>query len=327
MYRRSAATESGAAESCYPNPMPNRRTLLKAAAGIAMMPRAVLAETFEPPTLPETALSVIPATGEKIPTVGMGSWLTFDVGGSAHERKVRVKVLHAFFELGGGLIDSSPMYGTSQEIIGHCLAELGETPTLFAATKVWIPGRWLGVKQMEHAQGLWGVPRFDLLQVHNLLDWDTHLATLKEWKAEGRVRYIGVTTSHGRRHDDLEKIMRTEPIDFVQLTYNIIDREAETRLLPLAQDRGIAVVANRPFQRSRLFDPVRGQALPSWARDIDCANWAQLFLKFIVSHPAVTCAIPATSKVEHMVENMGALAGRMPNPAQRLAMAVHYASL
>ena len=303
--------------------MLDRRTLLKAAAATGLMPTAAFAETTEL----EIALRTIPSSGEKIAAVGMGSWLTFDVADSQHERKVRVKVLKAFFEHGGGLIDSSPMYGSSQETIGLCLDELERVPGLFAATKVWTPGRWLGVKQMEQAKRLWRVSSFDLLQVHNMLAWGSHLETLKEWKNERRVRYIGVTTSHGRRHDELVRIMQSEPIDFVQLTYNIVDREAEHEVLPLAQELGIAVIANRPYQRSRLFDPVRDKPLPSWARDIDCDNWAQLFLKFIISHPAITCAIPATSRVDHMLENMGALTGRMPNAAQRVALAVYYASL
>lgn len=303
--------------------MLERRTLLKAVATTGLMPYAAFATV----AVPDIALHTIPSSGEKIPAVGMGSWLTFDVGDSQHERNVRVKVLKAFFEHGGGLIDSSPMYGTSQATIGHCLDELERVPSLFAATKVWTPGRWLGVRQMEQAERLWRVSSFDLLQVHNMLAWGSHLATLKAWKKERRVRYIGVTTSHGRRHDELIRIMRSEPIDFVQLTYNIVDREVEHEVLPLAQELGIAVIANRPFQRSRLFDPVRDKPLPSWARDIDCDNWAQLFLKFIISHPAITCAIPATSRLDHMMENMGALRGRMPNAAQRVAMAVYYASL
>ncbi len=303
--------------------MPDRRTLLKAAAGLAALP----ALAFGDERTPALATRTIPSTGERIPAVGMGSWLTFDVGESAHERRVRVEVLRTFFAGGGAVIDSSPMYGTSQAVIGHCLGQLEPSPDVFAATKVWTPGRWLGEKQMENSVSLWALGRMDLMQVHNLLDWETHLATLRGWKDEGRVRYIGVTTSHGRRHDDVAAIMRSEPIDFVQLTYNIADREAENVLLPLAAERGIAVIANRPFRRSLLFDPVRNLPLPAWARDIDCENWAQLFLKFVISHPAVTCAIPATSRVDHMAENIGALRGRMPNAAQRLAMAVHYASL
>lgn len=250
----------------------------------------------------------------------MGSWLTFGVGDDPAAQEIRVEVLREFFDRGGAVIDSSPMYGSSQEVIGYCLEQLDNTDKLFAATKVWIPGRWLGIKQMEASLRLWGIDHFDLMQVHNLLDWETHLPTLKEWKEQGRIRYLGVTTSHGRRHAELEKIMRERPLDFVQFTYNIRDREAERRLLPLAQDEGIAVIINRPFQGGNLFDFVRNKPLPVWASEIDCKNWAQFFLKFIVSHPAVTCAIPATSKVAHMQENMGALYGRLPDEAMRQKM-------
>jgi diketogulonate reductase-like aldo/keto reductase len=262
----------------------------------------------------------IPATAELLPAVGMGSWITFDVGDDSAARAQRVEVLRAFFESDGTLIDSSPMYLTSQEVIGHCLARLPDRPALFAATKVWTMTRALGIGQMESSQQLWGVDRFDLLQVHNLLDWETHLETLVEWKAQGRVRYIGVTTSHGRRDETLEEVMTTQPIDFVQFTYNILDREAEDRLLPLAAERGLAVIVNRPFRRGALFDLIAHRPLPGWAAEIGCANWAQLFLKFIVSHPAVTCAIPATSRVDHMRENMGALVGPMPDAAMRRRM-------
>lgn len=305
--------------------MPDRRRFLSGSAALAAVPFACGAAQSQ--TAGAIATRLIPSTGERIPAVGMGSWLTFDVGESAHERRVRTDVLRHFFEAGGTLVDSSPVYGSSQAVIGHCLRALEAGGRVFGASSVWTPGRWLGERQMGRSMALWGLARMDLMQVHNLLDSDAHLKTLRAWKDEGRVRYIGVTTSHGRRHDALESLMRAEPLDFVQLTYNIADRDAEQRLLPLAADRGIAVIANRPFRRSRLFDPVRDAPLPLWARDLDCENWAQLFLKFVISHPAVTCAIPATSRVDHMIENMGALTGRMPNRAQRLAMAVHYASL
>jgi len=247
----------------------------------------------------------------------MGTWLTFDVGDDADARAARAGVLQAFFDQGGALVDSSPMYGSAQEVVGDALTRVRGREALFSATKVWTLGRAAGIRQMEEAHRLWGVARFDLLQVHNLLDWEAHLATLKAWKVEGRVRHIGVTTSHGRRHDDLERLMRSEPLDFVQFTYNVADREAERRLLPLAAERGIAVIANRPFQGGALFGRVRGRPLPGWAAEIDCANWAQLLLKFVVSHPAVTCAIPATSRVGHMLENMGAGFGRLPDAALR----------
>ena len=274
-----------------------------------------------------TLTKAIPATGEQVPVIGMGSWITFNVGDDTALRDDRVEVLRTFFKRGGAVVDSSPMYGSSEEVIGYCLKRLNHPPSLFAATKVWTPLRWLGVRQMKASEALWGTERFDLLQIHNLLDWETHLETLLEWKAQGRVRYIGVTTSHGSRHDELEKIMAAQPIDFVQFTYNVIDRAAERRLLPLAAERGLAVIVNRPFRRGALFDSIGSHPLPSWAGEIDCANWAQVFLTFIVSHPTVTCAIPATSRVDHMVENMGAATGRLPDAEMRAHMIATIASL
>ncbi len=210
----------------------------------------------------------IPATGEQVPVIGMGSWITFNVGYDKALRAGRVKVLQAFFDAGGGMIDSSPMYGSSEEVIGHCLARIANTGNLFSATKVWTVSKQLGIRQMKDSQGLWGVERFDLMQIHNLLDWQTHLETLRAWKAEGRVRYIGITTSHGRRHGDLARLMAEQPIDFVQFTYNVLDREAEARLLPLAADRGLAVIINRPFQRGSLFDRFERHPLPEWAAGV-----------------------------------------------------------
>jgi diketogulonate reductase-like aldo/keto reductase len=298
-------------------PDPSRRAVL---AGLIALGGASISRS---PVLAAagTRLSKpIPATGEQLPVIGMGSWITFDVGDEAAARAQRVEVLQIFFGQGGALIDSSPMYLSSQEVIGHCLARVPDKSLLFAATKVWTMTRALGIQQMEASRQLWGVERFDLLQVHNLLDWETHLETLAEWKSQGRVRYIGVTTSHGRRHDELERIMTTQPIDFVQFTYNMADREAEERLLPLAAERGLAVIINRPLRRGTLFEMVGSSPLPDWAAEIDCANWAQFFLKFIVSHPAVTCAIPATSRVDHMRENMGAAYGRLPDAKMRERM-------
>ena len=262
----------------------------------------------------------IPGHGETLPVIGMGSWITFDVGSDRRARSTRVEVLRAFFEAGGAMIDSSPMYGSSEDVIGDALAQLGGAESLFSATKVWTPSVRRGPEQMETSLRLWGVEGFDLLQVHNLVEWEGHLETLRAWKAEGRVRYLGITTSHGRRHATMERLMTTEPLDFVQFTYNVVDREAERRLLPLAAERGLAVIINRPFRRGALFDAFERKPLPPWASEIDCANWAQFFLKFVVSHPAVTCGIPATSRVEHMRENMGAGYGRLPDPALRQRM-------
>jgi diketogulonate reductase-like aldo/keto reductase len=269
----------------------------------------------------------IPASGERIPVIGMGTWGTFDVRGDPVALPPLRRVLQAFFDHGGALIDSSPMYASSEYVLGELLPQVDGRERLFAATKVWTLGRAAGERQMEKSREFWGVRRFDLMQIHNLLDWRTHLETLRAWKAAGRIRYIGITTSHGRRHEELEQALTREDFDFVQFTYNILDREAERRLLPLAQERGIAVIVNRPFRRGALFGHARGKPLPAWAAEFDCANWAQFLLKFIVSHPAVTCAIPATSQVEHMLENMGAANGRLPDARMRRRMIEHFTRL
>jgi diketogulonate reductase-like aldo/keto reductase len=300
----------------------SRRTFLAtlAAAG-ALGPRRLAAA-------PRPVLTkAIPATGEQVPIIGMGSWITFNVGDDPELREQRRQVLQTFFDQGGGVIDSSPMYGTSEAVIGYCLARIENTQPLFSATKVWTPLTMFGSGQMEESRELWGVRRFDLMQIHNMLNWEGHLETLLEDKAAGRIRYIGMTTSHGRRHDEFERTMAVQPLDAVQFTYNILDRAAERRLLPLAAERGLAVVINRPFRRGRLFDLFEQHPLPDWAGEIDCANWAQFFLKFIVSHPAVTCAIPATSRVDHMQENMGALYGRLPDAGMRARMVRYVESL
>lgn len=284
---------------------------LAAAAGAASLHRPVLAQ-------PAPLARTIPASGEKLPPIGLGTWLTFDVT-SAADRAARGEVMRAFFEGGGRLVDSSPMYGASEETVGAALPPNGKQ--MFSATKVWTVGALAGKRQLENSYKLWKVRRFDLLQIHNFLDYETHLATLKRMKSEGRVRYIGVTTSHGRRHDLGERIMREEPIDFIQFTYNLNDREAEERLLPMAAERGIAVIINRPFDGGNLFGAKTRRPLPGWAKEIDCASWAEAFLKWIVAHPAVTCAIPATSQVAHARENVRALAGPLPDTALRRRIA------
>jgi diketogulonate reductase-like aldo/keto reductase len=280
-----------------------------------------LAQTREPIT------RAIPATGERLPVIGVGTWITFNVGSAPAARAPLVPVMQAFFDRGGAMIDSSPMYGTSEAVIGDLLTKTSRRRQPFFATKIWTYGRAAGERHLESSRELWGVPRFDLIHVHNMLDWETHIETLMAWKAAGRVRYVGITTSHGRRHDDMERALLKAPFDFVQFTYSLSDRDVEKRLLPLAAERKIAVVVNRPFDGGNMFDGVKGKPLPAWARDIDCENWAQYFLKFIVSHPAVTCAIPATSKTAHMVENMGALYGRLPDADIRRRMAQHFAAL
>jgi diketogulonate reductase-like aldo/keto reductase len=296
----------------------DRRDFLRLLASVAVVESgAALAQGTQP------IKRAIPSTGELLPVIGLGTWITFNVAPRDLPRTRLKEVLQVFFREGGALIDSSPMYGYAEEAVGELLKQVPHE-RLFAATKVWTLGRWLGVRQMERSQALWGVARFDLMEVHNLLDWKTHLETLKAWKAEGRVRYIGVTTSHGRRLGLMERVMMSEPLDFVQFTYNIADREAERRLLPLAAERRIAVIANRPFQTGALFDLVRNRPLPDFAAEFDCRSWAQFFLKFIVSHPAVTCAIPATSNPAHMADNMGAGFGRLPDAAMRQRMAEYF---
>jgi len=258
----------------------------------------------------------VPATGERIPAVGLGTWLTFDVGPGS-QRHARGEVLRAFLAGGGRMVDSSPMYGASESLIGEEYARIGRPGGMFSATKVWTVGGLAGKRQMEKSRSLWGLARLDLMFVHNMLDWEVHLPTLKEMKAKGVVRYIGVTTSHGRRHDLLETIMKREPIDFVQFTYNLNDRSAEERLLPLAAERRIAAVVNRPFDGGDLFGAKTAKPLPGWAKELECASWAEAFLKFIVSVPAVTCAIPATTQVAHVRENLRAMSGPMPDAALR----------
>ncbi len=269
----------------------------------------------------------IPSSGEMIPAVGLGSWITFNVGDDAVARANCTQVVKAFFEGGGRMVDSSPMYGSSQPVIGHALKALSHPAQLFSAEKVWIGDPARGVAQMEASRAFWGVPRFDLMQVHNLLAWQEHLPRLFDWKAAGRLRYVGISTSEGRRHDELEKIMRSDPIDFVQLSYNLVDREAEKRLLPLAQERGMAVIVNRPFRQGALLQQLRPRALPGWAAAAGCDSWAHVALKFVLSHPAVTCAIPATSQLAHVRQNLGAAMGPVPDVAMRARMAAEGAAL
>ncbi|WP_404368999.1 aldo/keto reductase [Marinobacter sp.] len=303
----------------------SRRRFLAGLAAVGLAARVPPLMAQQPAGSPIT--HAIPATGESLPVIGMGTWRTFNVGGDQRLIEQRTRVLKTFFDLGGSVIDSSPMYGSSEAVVGKGLEALGKHDDVFAATKIWTRGKQEGIQQVRESERLWGVERLDLEQIHNLVDWQTHMETLKRMKADGEVRYIGITTSHGRRLADIEQVMASEPIDFVQLTYNVLDRWAEDRLLPLAQERGIAVIANRPFQGGRLFSRFQSEPLPAWAREAGAGNWAEFFLKFIVSHPAVTCAIPATTQVEHMKENMGAQYGRLPDPGQREKMARYVGEL
>ena len=265
----------------------------------------------------------IPSSGESIPAIGLGSWITFNVGNDPVLRQESTAVIAAFLEAGGGMIDSSPMYGSAQEVIGHALKTIGTTDRVFSTDKVWTRNSD-GGSQIETTRRHWGIQRFDLLQVHNLVSWRSHLPRLMEMKERGELRYVGITTSHGRRHGDMAEVMAAYPIDFVQLTYNVLDREVEQRLLPMAQERGIAVIVNRPFRRGSLTSALEGEPLPAWAAETGAESWAQLLLKFILAHPAVTTVIPATTQVDHVLENKRAALAPLPDAAmrERIAAAV-----
>lgn len=304
-----------------------RRTALKRiGAGLAwawLLPRQPLAGTGGLLRMP------IPATGETLPAIGLGTWRTFNVGSDRRMLDARTEVVRAFFAHGGGLVDSSPMYGSAPDLMGHALEVLGHPDTLFAAEKVWSPAGGDAYAQFNALLERWRVRRFDLVQVHNLVDWRAQLVALRQMKAEGKLRYIGITTSHGRRHREFEQVMADEALDFVQLTYNLTHREAENRLLPLALERGLAVIANRPYDGGRLVKWLkRSEPVPEWARQaFGCRTWADYLLRFIVSHPAVTCAIPATTRVDHLEENMAAGLGSLPSPEVRARMVRHVESL
>lgn len=313
-----------------PSPL-DRRTFIKASA-------MALAATSAP--LPFTTMTAradgplhfltkpIPSTKVPIPVIGMGTWITFNVGGDKRARDMRAKVLRAFFAGGGRVIDSSPMYGSSQEVLGYTLKKIGRPESLFAADKIWTSDGDDTLEQFEETRKHWDIPRFELMQVHNLLAWDEHLPKLRALREARKLGHIGITTSHGRRHSDLASIMRKHQLDVVQLTYNPLDREVEDVLLPLAKEKGVAILANRPFQGGKLLSKLQRHPLPEWAKvEADVENWPQFVLKWIVSHPAVTCAIPATSKVEHMRENMGACHGRLPDQKTRAKMLAHLRSL
>lgn len=302
-----------------------RRTFMQASLASVLagsMPGKLLAATP-----PAPGGRVIPSTGEAIPCVGLGSWITFNVGKDPQLLDQCANVMKAFFDGGGRMIDSSPMYGSSQSTIGYGLTKLSRNDMVFAADKVWTRNKDGGARQIEVSRKQWRVAGFELMQVHNLVAWQAHLELLFSLKAAGRLKYVGVTTSHGRRHRELEEIMTGQPLDFVQLTYNVLDRQAEERLLPLARERGIAVIVNRPFQRGRLVRAMQRQRLPGWAGEISAGNWAQLLLRFIVSHPAVTCAIPATTRVDHVRENLRAGSQPLLAPQMRQRLIDHIQTL
>lgn len=259
----------------------------------------------------------ISSTDEALPVIGLGTWQTFDVGNSPADRRPLELLLSEFVARGGCVIDSSPMYGRAEEVIGDVVDKLGLRSKLFIATKVWTSGRDRGIDEMEHSMRKLRAKPIDLIQVHNLVDVKTQLETLQEWTRDGIVRCIGVTHYTPRAHAEVARVIEASDVDFLQINYFAVERQAERRLLPLAMERGIAVIANRPFATGEIFRRLKTVPLPPWAAEIDCTTWSQLLLKFVVSHPAITCAIPATSSVEHLRDNMGAGVGRMPNEKQR----------
>ena len=269
----------------------------------------------------------IPSSGEMIPAVGLGTWIQFDVGSSDSEREPLRKVLELMVKQGGEVIDSSPMYGNAEEVVGDLTVDIGHPDHFFYATKVWTRGRESGINQMNASMRKMRRETMDLIQVHNLVDWQTHLETLDEWKEEGKIRYKGVTHYTDASHDDLEEIIRGRDIDFVQFNYSIRERNAEKSLLDAAMDNDVAVLINQPYGGGSLFQAVSGKALPGWASEYDISSWGQFFLKYILSHPAVTCVIPGTSDPEHLVDNMGAGYGKMPDEKTRKEMLRYFNNL
>jgi diketogulonate reductase-like aldo/keto reductase len=269
----------------------------------------------------------VPKTGEAIPAVGLGTWQVFDVASDANEKAQAREALKVFVELGGRVIDSSPMYGSSESVTGELAAALGIGAKLFVATKVWTSGKQAGIRQMEDSMRKLRVERLDLMQVHNLVDAGTHLATLRDWKKAGRVRYLGVTHYHAGAHGDLEKYIKPGEIDFVQVNYSLAEPEADRRLLAVAADSRTAVIVNRPFAEGAMFRRVKEKPVPDWAKEIGCASWAQFFLKWILGHPAVTCAIPGTRNPKHVADNLGAASGPLPEEAMRKRMLDYFSSL
>src|SRR5436309_3874473 len=296
-----------------------RREAAKLIGGTAAA--VVLPITTQAATESSTILTrTIPSSGETLPVIGLGTWRAFDVDLTSDIRRQLEEVLSVFVKLSGRAIDSSPMYGRAEEVIGELAAALGIREKLFLATKVWTRGKENGIKSIQRSMALLRTNRIDLMQVHNLLDVHTHLATLRQWKEQGRIRYIGVTHYNSSAFPEIEKILRTEKLDFLQINYSLMEPEAEQRVLPVTQERRIAVLVNRPFGGGDIFERVRSKPLPDWAAEFDCRSWAQFFLKWIVAHPAVTCAIPATNNPGHLEDNLQAGAGRLPDEKLRSRM-------
>ena len=298
----------------------NRRDVITAGAALGLLPSLACSDGGAMLT------RAIPASGERLPLIGLGTYSVFDVESSPGEIATRKHIVERLVAAGGSLLDTSPMYNRSERVIGDVIRAGVAREDLFLATKVWINGREDGVRQMRRSAELMNTEVIDLMQVHNLRDTAAHMDTIREWQEDGRIRYSGLTHYTAGAHDALAREMKKFRPDFIQINYSMGEREAEDRVLPLAQDLGVAVLINRPYQAGRLFRAVSGRELPGFAQEF-ASSWGQFFLKFIVSHPAVTCAIPATSKPQHMIDNLGAGLGAMPDPAMRTRMADYFANL
>ena len=308
-----------------PSSAPRRRALkyFATVGATALLPMPIPAQPHNKPLIKRA----IPSSGEMLPVVGIGTYDTFDVGPKAPERVELKQVLLEFATLGGSVIDSSPMYGEAERVVGDLTAELGNRDKYFFATKVWTSGRQAGVRQMEQSFTLMRTTRMDLMQIHNLLDLEVHTKTLRDGKASGKIRHMGITHYHAGAHAELEKLVKTKSYDTVQFNYSLSEREAEARLLPACLEAGVAVIVNRPFAQANLFDRVKGKPLPAWTAEFDCTSWAQFFLKYLLGHPAVTCVIPGTRRITHLKANMQAGMGRLPDASMRRRMLDYWNTL
>jgi diketogulonate reductase-like aldo/keto reductase len=293
-----------------------RRTCLQNLSALSLLPLTSGLPVFEDAILKRT----IPSSNEKLTAVGLGTWKTFDAGDTSGEREPLKGVLKTLIEKGGRVVDSSPMYGRSEQVVGELSTALHLNDKLFIATKVWTTGEQDGIRQMNNSFSLLQRKRIDLMQVHNLVDWQVHLKTLRAWKEQGKIRYIGITHYTGSAYSSIEQILKSNTVDFLQINYSLISRKAEERLFPLAQERDVAVIINQPFEAGALFQQVKTNELPPWAKEFDCNSWAQFFLKFILAQPTVTCVIPGTSKPHHMLDNIGAAFGKLPTEKHRMQM-------
>ncbi len=294
----------------------NRRTCLHNLSTFAVLP-LISGRMIQDKTILKRE---IPSSGQRLPVVGLGTWQTFDVGNSASEQDPLREVLKVLVEKGGSVVDSSPMYGRSEQVVGELSRSIGLNDKLFLATKVWTSGLDDGIRQMNNSLALLQRKKIDLMQIHNLVDWKTHIKTLRAWKEQGKINYIGITHYTESAFPAIEEILKSQTLDFLQINYSMISRKAEERLFPLAQEKKVAILVNQPFEEGTLFRMVKGSQIPSWAEEFDCHSWGQFFLKFILSQPAVTCVIPGTSKPHHMLDNIGAGFGKLPESNHRSLM-------